>query len=158
MFIYSVRSSTLKFASVMALGVILVTALVIFLPSGLPEQQAMSSEVSYDRVDSPEDMARFLAQFGWKVETPLFSDREVTLPTQFEGVFAGYNELQKKQGLDLSAFAGKKLRKAVLYVTPEKGGERYLATLFIYRSCVVGGDVAQTDPNGGVYGFDFKKG
>ena len=159
MFVCSVRASTLKFASVLALGVLLVTVLVIVLPSPQTGFPVSGEEtIVYDNVSQPADMARFLKQFGLRCEEKLLFDKEVTLPESFEGVFAEYNELQKRQGLDLSAYAGKRLRRAILRVWPENGreGEYYLATLYIYRGCVVGGDVSSPDPQGGTWRFDMK--
>lgn len=155
MFIYSVRASTLKFAAVLTLGVILVTAMVIFLPSGEPgEALRGDAAVNYDNIENAEDMARFLGQFGIVCEGKTLTDKEVMLPTNFDGVFAEYNALQKRQGMDLAPFAGKKLRQVTLVVKRTGEDKKYLATLYIYRNCVVGGDISDADPKGGTWSFD----
>ena len=154
MFICSVRASTVKFAAVLTLGVIFVAALVVFLPGENAALPAAGTGLRFDRISTSGDMARFLSQYGVKADAELFSDREVVLPERFEGVFAEYNELQKKQGFDLSPYAGKKLRRAVLRVTVGDRAEPYLATLYIYRDCVVGGDISSADPKGDTYRLD----
>lgn len=147
--IVSVRSSTLKFAAVLIAGVLAVTAMVIFLPPLPGDTEAFGNEtVDYANVETAEDAARFLEQFGLKAEKTFFSDKTVTLPAQYEGVFAEYAGLQRKQGFDLSAFAGKKLRKITLEMSSGQGLDGWLATLFIYRKTVVGGDISSGGPTG----------
>ena len=153
MFIYSVRSSTLKFCATLIGGILLVTALVFILPSAPPED-ASASAVQYDRIESYADMAEFLRQFGWEIdaENPL-SDEKVVLPQNFEGMFLKLNEIQKAQGLDLSDYAGKEVRRLAFAV---KNGteENTVAVLFVYRECVVGGFLASGEPGGFVMGFE----
>ncbi len=156
MFIYSVRSSTLKFCATLIGGILLVTVLVFILPSTPPED-ASTSAVQYDHIESYADMAEFLRQFGWEidVEHPI-SDEKVVLPQNFEGVFLKLNEIQKAQGLDLSDYAGKEVRRLVFTVKNGKE-ENTVAVLFVHRECVVGGFLASGEPGGFVVGFDGKE-
>ena len=155
MFIYSIRASTVKFAAVLFLGVALVTALVIILPAADAGLPAAQTSADYGRIETVGDMVAFLSKYGLTAEKQPFSDKEVVLPEHFDGIFAEYNELQKKQGLDLSPYAGKTLRQTVFRVKNADGKE-YLATLYVCRNCIVGGDIAEPDPCGAVYGFDGK--
>jgi hypothetical protein len=63
-------------------------------------------------------------------------------------VFAGYNRLQEEQGFRLCDFAGKNLRRVVVSVRLGEDDGAYLATLFLYRGSVVGGDISEADPTG----------
>ena len=49
------------------------------------------------------DLKRFLAQFGWIVDATPLEVSEVTMPDEFDKIFAAYNEIQKEQGLNGSA-------------------------------------------------------
>lgn len=152
--IVSVHASSVKFAAVLTAGIVLVALLVVFLPSPSIETQAGREEsLDYSNVRDREDVARFLSQFGIEAEGDFFSDRTVTIPDLFGGVFAEYNELQKSQGFDLSRYAGKRLRKVIVGVALPRREQRYLATLFIYRNTVVGGDVSSEDPTGETFSF-----
>ena len=76
-----------------------------------------------------------------------------------DGVFAGYNDLQKSQGLDLAPLSGKRVRKTVFTVTNYEGYEgEVTATLFVYKNRVVAGDLSSGDPNGFTCGFDGESG
>ncbi|MBP3321192.1 MAG: DUF4830 domain-containing protein [Clostridia bacterium] len=157
MFFITVRASTVKFCATLLLGVLLVTGLVFALPDGEALDAGSMGTVRYDGIEKYEDMVRFLKEFGWQTSKEPISDETVVLPQSMEGVFAAYNDLQKKQGLDLSAYAGKKVRKVVFSVTNYEDEGQVLATLFIYRGCVVGGDLSSGDPKGFVCGFDGEK-
>ena len=160
MFFITVKGSTVKFCATLLLGVLLVTGLVFVLPDGesLPAGSVEGS-VFYDGIKDKTDMARFLSQFGWQVATEPIEDKTVTLPQRMDGVFAGYNDLQKSQGLDLAPLSGKRVRKTVFTVTNYEGYEgEVTATLFVYKNRVVAGDLSSGDPNGFTCGFDGESG
>ena len=125
MFIYSLRANTLKFFGVVGVAVIALITLIAFIPSYEPvvtssqsgEVMYVSEEVSFDKIKTNEDRIAFLAQFGWEVEETPIEEAEVTIPEEFDKVFTGYNELQKKQGLDLSKYKRKKLMRYTYKIT-----------------------------------------
>ncbi|MBQ8910973.1 MAG: DUF4830 domain-containing protein [Clostridia bacterium] len=159
MFVFTIRSSTIKFCATLLVGVLLVAGVVFFLPEGqVLDVGAVDGTVRYDGVSDHEDMAAFLLQFGWQVSKSPITDETVTLPQKAEGIFAAYNELQKGQGLDLSPYGGKRVRRVVFNVLnyPDAKGQ-VVATLFIYRNTVVAGDVSSGAPDGFVCGFDGEK-
>ena len=79
----------------------------------------------------------------------------VTIPAEFDKVFAGYNELQKTQGLDLSKYKKKELIRYTFEVTNYEGHEGTVyANVLVYRNRVVGGDICSADLSGFVHGFE----
>ena len=60
-----------------------------------------------------EQRIDFLKQFGWEVEQEPVSIEEIVIPQQFNQVYERYNELQKTQGMDLTKYAGKTVKKVV---------------------------------------------
>jgi hypothetical protein len=64
------------------------------------------------------------------------------MPKEFDRVLAGYNEIQKSQGLDLARYAGKKVTRYTYEIKNYDGydGTVY-ANLIIYRGKVVGADL-----------------
>jgi hypothetical protein len=81
--------------------------------------------------------------------------REVTIPAQFDKVFAGYNELQKSQGLDLSKYKKKTVTRHTFTVTDYEGYEGTVyANVLVYRNRVIGGDICSADVSGFIHGFE----
>jgi len=160
MFIYSLRASTLRFFAVVCVALVTMITLIAFLPTfdGVSPSQTVGEEVEYsfEKIKTNEDRVRFLSQFGWQVGSDPVLSAEVTIPSSFDKIFMGYNEIQKGQGLDLSKYKNKEVMRYTYEVTNYKGynGVVY-ATLLIYRNKVIGGDVCSADPEGFIHGFEM---
>ena len=163
MFVYSMRAGTVRFFGVVVVALIALVALIAFVPELQPAAAANAAEggiaeeeetVTYEKVRSNEDRVAFLAQFGWEVVTEPVESTTVTVPENFDKVFAAYNELQRAQGLDLTAFGGRTVERYTYTVTNYEGYEgTVLANLLIYRGRVIGGDVCAADGTGFLHGF-----
>ncbi len=155
MFIYSIKASTLKFFAALSIALAVLVALVIFVPSYESETLPTGKEVNYSNIRSNEDRVGFLSQFGWTVEAEAELSEEVTIPSEFDSVFVEYNNLQKKQGLDLSRYKRKSVDHYRYVVTNYNGEEgKVYANLLIYRGKVIGGDICSAEMNGFVHGFE----
>jgi len=162
MFIYSLRASTLKFFGIVVLALVILVSLVVFIPPLNLDTQAtgnytQTNKVTYEKVKTNEDRINFLRQFGWEVESEPVEEHEVTIPAEFNRIFAGYNYIQQSQGLDLSKYKNKTLTRYTYKITnyPDYDGTVY-ANLLIFRGRVVGGDVCTADRHGFVKGFSGK--
>ena len=159
MFVYSMRAGTLRFFAVVCVALVALVALVAFVPELQPvaaagEVEQESETLVFDGVRSNEERIAFLAQFGWEVEQTPNESTTVTVPAEFDKVFAAYNELQRKQGLDLSDFSGRTVERYTYTVTNYQGYEGTVyANLLIFRGRVIGGDICTADSNGFLHGF-----
>ncbi|MBQ8432410.1 MAG: DUF4830 domain-containing protein [Clostridia bacterium] len=161
MFVYSLRASTIKLVGVVCVALTVLITLIAFVPT-----YAISSQTSagvgngdggynYDKIKTAEDVAAFLTQFGWEVESNPTEVKSVTIPDEFDKVFAAYNELQKAQGLNLSKYKSREVTRYTFAVTnyPEYEGTVW-ANVLIYRNRVIGGDICSADVSGFVHGFE----
>ena len=159
MFIYSLRASTLKFFGIVGVALAALITLIVFIPTDRPTTAAVSESTvyHYDKVKTIEDRIEFLRQFGWEVEQTPAEEAEVQIPAEFDKVFAGYNEIQKAQGLDLGRYKNKKVMRYTYVITnyPDYKG-KVLANLLIYRGKVIGGDICTADVHGFIHGFEKK--
>lgn len=151
--------STVRLISIAALAVIAILVLIILIPSGSTSQTAVlgameTREIRFDKIKTDTDRINFLSQFGYTVDATPIEEVEVTIPKEFDKVFASYNELQKKEGLDLGRYKGKKLMRYTYKVTnyPGYDGDVY-ASLLVYKNKVVGGDVCSASPSGFAHGL-----
>ena len=96
----------------------------------------------------------FLKSFGWEVTTSPVESGQVRIPESGNDVFNRYNELQKSQGYDLSAYAGKTVMRYVYQINnfPNATAPVY-ATLLVYKNQVIGGDVTDTSAKGSIRSF-----
>ncbi len=155
MFVYSLRASTLKFFGIVGVALAALITLIVFIPSDHPTSIVTeTASYQFDKIKTAEDRVNFLAQFGWTVDEKPVEEAEVQIPAEFDKVFAGYNEIQKSQGLDLSRYKNKKVMRYTYTVTnyPDYKG-KVLANVLIYRGKVIGGDICTADVHGFIHGF-----
>lgn len=166
MFIYSMRASTIKFFGVICVALAGLIALIAIVPSYVSRDGMVEAGISnlngqsynYGKIKSAGDAASFLSQFGWSVDAASVETCEVTLPDEFDKVFAGYNEIQRAQGLDLSKYKNKKITRYTFEVTNYNDYEgRVLANVLVFRNKVIGGDICSSDVSGFVHGFEMQK-
>ncbi len=158
MFIYSLRASTIKFFAVVCVALVALITLIAFVPTyGEAVDQTVSkdTEINYDKIKTNEDRINFLSQFGWEVKPDAITATEVKVPSEFDKIFTGYNELQRRQGLDLSKYKKKSVMRYTYEVTNYKGYDGVVyASIIVYRNKVIGGDICSADPNGFIHGFE----
>ncbi len=165
MFIYSFRAATLKFFGIIAVTLAALIAIIAFVPvyaqggtgngQDAPANVDGGTQYSYDKVKTSADAANFLSQFGWTVDGTNAKSVQVTIPSEFDKVFAAYNEIQRAQGLDLSKYKKKELTRYTFEVTNYKGYDgKVYANVLVYRNKVVGGDICSADVTGFVHGFE----
>ena len=173
MFIYSMRASTIKFFGIVCVALAALVALIAFVPayasgnantsgfqSGGVQVDADGDETSktvsikYEKVKSADDAAGFLGQFGWVVDAGSAETVTVTIPAEFDKVFAGYNEMQKAQGLDLSGYVRKNVKRYTYTVENYKNQDiTVYANVIVYRHRVIGGDISASGEGGFVLPF-----
>ena len=152
MFVYSVRASTLKFFAFILVTVALLVGIVVW--GGADSVFAMSdaTEINYSGIKTNEDRLAFIKGFGIEVNETPTEEKSFSMPDSFDRVIAGYNEVQKSQGLDLSKYANKKVTRYTYEVTNFADAERTVyANIFVYRNRIIACDVSSAEPDGFVY-------
>ena len=105
-------------------------------------------------VTTNDNRVRFLSDLGWEVTTSPAETSQVRIPQESSEVFDRYNALQKSQGYDLSAYAGKNVMRYVYKVENYPGAtEPVYATLLVYKNQVIGGDITDTAAHGAIRGL-----
>ena len=155
MFFYSLHAKTIKFFGVIAISLALLITLIVLVPTYDPDVPTSSSgDVNYEKIKTNDDRVNFLSQFGWSVNPEAVETVETKIPTNFDNVFTTYNEIQKRQNLDLENYKGKNIVRYTYEITnyPDYNGKVY-ANLIIYKNRVIGGDICSADVNGFIHGF-----
>ena len=159
MFIYSFHANTIKFFAVVCLSLTALIALIAFVPNYVTNDEytavGVNATYNYEKIKSNEDRINFAKQFGWDVDPQALNEQEVQIPKEFDKIFSAYNEIQRRQGLDLSSFKKKSVMRYTYAIKnyPNYEGEVYI-NILVYRNTVIGGDVCSADVNGFVHGFE----
>lgn len=148
MFIFSIRASTVKFFAILAVTFAVLLGLILSGNTAFASVNS-SAEINLADIKNEDDRVAFIEQFGIKVKGASVESESFVIPDSFDRVLAGYNEIQKNQGLDLSKYSKKKVTR---YTYEVDGYEDYdgevRVNLLVYRNRVVGCDVSSADANG----------
>ena len=126
-----------------------VAALIIGLIALLGEDAGSAATSASTAVSTNDDRVKFLTDLGWEVTTSPAETSQVRIPQEQSEVFDRYNALQKSQGYDRSAYAGKNVMRYVYKIENYPGAtEPVYATLLICKNQIIGGDITDTAANG----------
>ena len=155
MFVCTVRSKKLKW---ILLAVLVLLAAGAFWYASHSSKPAANDGVITLKAGTAEERLAFISQFGWDVDEDPVAVEEVRIPAQFDEVYERYNAVQKAQNMDLSVYAGERVKKWTYSVRNYPGYEQQEGVvelnLLIYDGCVIGGDVCSTEQGGFLHGFD----
>ncbi|MCI8497580.1 MAG: DUF4830 domain-containing protein [Clostridiales bacterium] len=142
------------YAAVGLLSALVCLALcLLFVPQAQPDEDMPAA---VDTVLSQKNIA-FLKEYGWEVDAEPCEIEEVMIPEQFDEVYTEYNRVQKKQGMDLSRYRGKTVKRWTYRVTNYPGYDGEVrANLLCYEEQVIGGDVCATALGGFLHGFSLE--
>lgn len=101
-----------------------------------------------------DSRVKFLESFGWEVAVSPVESGKVRIPAESSEVFDRYAALQKKQGYDLTPYAGKTVMRYVYQVKNYPGAaEPVYATLLVHKNQIIGGDITDTSAAGKIHGL-----
>ncbi len=148
MFVYTMRASSVRFFVMLIISVS--AFLLIVLLGGGESVYAMADGevVRYNGVKNEEGRIAFLAQFGIEVKDGSMSEETFTMAESLDRVLLGYNEMQKKQGLDISKYTRKRVTRYTYEVTNSPSEGTVYVNLLIYRGRVIAADVSCADEGG----------
>ena len=143
MFIYSIRASTLRLFGIILLGLVLTLGVILSVGGERTVAVGSNTEIDYSGIKTREDRIAFMEKYGVRVDEASESEEKFRMPADFDRVILGYNELQKRQGLDLSKYKGKSV---TVYSYPIS--ENRVVHLIVYKNKIIGGDIADINING----------
>lgn len=149
MFVYSVRASTVRFFAVIILTLAFLVGIVAFGGISGNAVSAMTNTVNFEGRKTNDDRVEFIKEFGVDVKEAPIETVDFTLPENFDRIIAGYNEIQKMQGLDLSKYKNKKVTRYTYLAENYDGydGDVYV-NLILYKNTVIACDISSADPSG----------
>ena len=135
--------------AIAAIAALVLAAILLLGDSGEPAAATAAPSVS-----SNDGRVQFLKNFGWDLAASPMESGQVKIPKEHSDVFERYNTMQKGQGYDLSAYAGKNVMRYVYKINNYPGvTSPVYATLLVYKNQIIGGDITDTAAGGKIHGF-----
>ena len=149
MMVMTAKVDLKKIALILGRIVVLILLLLTLFGGGESSTPTAAAPVSGN-----DARVKFLTDFGWDVSSNPVESGQVRVPEQASPVYDRYNALQKEQGYDLTAYAGKNVMRYVYKVNNYPNAtEPVYATVLVYKNQVIGGDITDTSAGGKVQGF-----
>ncbi|MEG2377117.1 MAG: DUF4830 domain-containing protein [Clostridia bacterium] len=118
-----------------------------------------AARIEVESIRSAADCAAFLGRLGWQVGDEPLEFMELQIPQEFDEVYRKYNDIQKKQGLDLEKYAGKRaMRYSFAVSNYPTGGEGVIANVITYKEKLIAGDVCSPKLQGFMHGLNMPAG
>ena len=145
MFIYSVRASTLKFFLVIVLTLSVLFG-ILFIGGSSGTVLAIGEGIDFDGIKTNEDRVKFIEGFGISVVSQPEETEEFRIPSDFDRIITEYNQIQIRQGLDLTKYKGKTVTRYTYKVMnyDANNGEASV-NLIIYKDRIVACDLSKSD-------------
>ena len=160
MFIFSVRASSVKFVAALILALAVTVGILALGGREAVFASAKTEDgISFAEVQSKEERIAFLRAFGIEVNPESEAADDFTMPEDFDRVLLGYNEIQKRQGLDLSKYAKKKVsRYSYEVLNCTESDQPVIANMLVWKGRVIACDYSSASPDGFVRPLsEFKK-
>ena len=101
-----------------------------------------------------QDRLDLLGAYGWEVDPAPLSVEELQLPQQFDADMEEYLSLQRQQGFDLTACAGKRVKRYTYAITNYPTGRTDVqVNLLVRKNTLVGGEVVCPQLDGFLHGL-----
>lgn len=101
------------------------------------------------------DLAAYIESFGWEVEAIPSEQREVQIPEEWNDVYRQYNEIQLRQGFDLSDDLGRTVTVTTFVVTnyPDQP-DTVRAHLLTAENKILAADICSLELDGFMHGLN----
>lgn len=155
MFVISLKSTRAKIALLVSFVVLFAVGAAVWVSTHDGKQTA--EETKQVRAGTNEERLAFLAQFGWEAQQEPVEVKEIQIPASFDEVYSRYNELQKRQGFDLSAYCGKTAKSwsyRILNYPGYEDKDLIRGNLLVLNDTVIGGDISSVELDGFMKPFE----
>ncbi len=133
--------------------IVLMIAVVLFSRSPKPADREPSLQA-----ETNEQRVAYLESLGWEVEAEPVESLQLTLPEELAEPYLSYNQLQLRQGFDLSSCLGKTVERCTYRIAnyPDRPNGCQ-ADLYICDGVIVAGDIVCTGANGFIDILEYPK-
>ena len=103
------------------------------------------------------DRQNYLRSLGWAPCCDCGKSKSILLPEEFPDVLKNYNELQLRQGFDLTKYAGKEIKMYTYELAEDPAYPGAECSLYVYRGKIIGGDIHSPEISGYMLPLNVKE-
>ena len=156
MFIMTAKLTKGKAIAGTVLGGIIFCAL-IFAAGSLLHKNAFDVPPVQDVTDNAKRVA-YLTAWGWQVDPSAVETLDLVLPQTLDESYAEYNTLQAENGMDLSPYCGKRVKRYTYTVLNYPESDKAVqANLYLCGNTVIAGDIMSSGADGFIAALHYPK-
>ena len=100
----------------------------------------------------------FIGQFGWQVEEAPSDRQKIRIPRKFDQVYANYNVIQQRCGMDLRRYRGKQVTRYTYKLCNHPSGrDSVQVNLLVYGNKVIAADVCDVALDGFLHAINERE-
>lgn len=159
MIVFTTKLTRRKIVSgILALCIIICSAFVLIRDGAVDNTVSVSDEQKPihegKKLKTNDERVALLNEYGWNVDNEPLEFMEVKIPDVFDGVYNEYNEIQKRQGMDLADYAGKRVMRYTYKINNHPSNEEgVVGNIIVYKNKLIGGDVCSPKLGGFMHGL-----
>lgn len=142
MVVISVRMKIIKKIILFVLMCVIISLGILIFKSVNTKQNKAKEPV---KLCTNSDIVLYLSKCGFLADDKCLETKEITIPSEFNETYLKYNDLQLKQGFDLSSYKGQQATKYTYKIKNHPQSQQAVATLIVYQECLIGADVTLLD-------------
>ena len=159
MIVFTTRLTRRKIVSgILAICIIVCSAFVIARGNADADVVSVTEETMEKKevkLKTNDDRISLLEGYGWTVDKEPIEFMEVKIPDEFDGVYNDYNEIQKRQGMDLTKYSGKRVMRYTYRINNHPSNEEgVVANIIVYKNKLIAGDVCSPKLGGFMHGLN----
>ena len=133
----------------MIFGIVLaLTGVIVILLTFIGNHSAAVQTAAQIQCATPEERSAYLTSLGWEFDSGE-TEKEITVPSEFNQVYEDYNDIQKKQGFDLEEHKGETATLYTYNITNYKSNENDVADLIVANGVLIGADLCDPSADNG---------
>lgn len=124
--------------------------------AGHLQQDGGAQPPSPQNISDNDGRVAYLSGWGWEVNPSAVETLDLVLPEALSDSYESYNALQAENGLDLTAYCGKRVKRYTYSVLNYPGGaEGVQANLYLCGDTVIAGDIMASGQDGFISGLRY---
>lgn len=116
-------------------------------------QSQLSNPISFNGKTN-KNRINFFKQYGWETSNEPSEISDVVIPQHFDDVFEEYNNIQKKQNMDLKKYKGKVVKHYSYEINNYPNHPNNIrGNLLVYEGQIIAVDICSLDLEGFMHGI-----
>lgn len=129
-------------------GILVLTGLIVMMITFIGNHSEAKQAMANISCGTTQERLEYIRSCGYETDGTEQS-KTVQIPSQFNDVYTQYNEVQRKQGFDLTRYSGKKVDVYTYNIVGYEDKDSVIANLIVSNGVLIGADLCDVSADSG---------